>query len=68
MQLNPLGQSALLAQEGVQTPSGKLPPVSQRASAQSASDTHGSPVAVFSAPHAAIDGTNITTNNHPRIH
>jgi hypothetical protein len=63
MQLNPDGQSALLAQDGVQTPSGKLPPVTHRASAQSASDAHGSPVAAFSSPQAATAATtpNITT-------
>ena len=49
MQLKSSVQSLLLLQAGVQMPPGKLPPVMQRLSAQSAFALQDSPVAALSS-------------------
>lgn len=49
MQLKSSVQSLLSLQAGVQMPPGKLPPVMQRLSAQSAFALHDSPAAAFSS-------------------
>ena len=63
MQLNASGQSLLVSQAGVQTPSGKLPPVMHRAPPQSASVVHELPTASDSPQEASITHAIPTNSN-----
>ena len=54
MQAKPSGQPASLSHETVQTPPGKLPPISHRADSQSSAMEHDSPGAPASVAHPVI--------------
>jgi hypothetical protein len=66
MQLNPSGQLSLVSQAGVQTPSGKLPPVMQRPPWQSAAVSQESPT-LPESPHPTSTAQVTSRKNSPFI-